>query len=129
STLGPVAGRVEATAGRDGSLTWIGGEFSLESARRQPLVAEALRTLRPVVGGPMDLTAAAPVYREALGRVRHTVTIPLSSAGEAVGMLILSRYGDPAFDDDDLPTLVLFAALAGLALRNAALYSEVVRSR
>jgi signal transduction histidine kinase len=129
STLGPEVGRIEATAGRDGSLTWIGSEFSLGLARRQPLVAEALSTLRPVVGGPMDAALSGPEFSDALQAVRHTVTVPLARDATAVGMLVLSRYADPPFGDADLPTLILFAALAGLALRNAALYSEVSRSR
>jgi signal transduction histidine kinase len=129
STLGTEVGRIEATAGRDGSLTWIGHEFSVDAALRQPLVAEALRTLRPAMGGPMDQASAASEFRDALQEVRHTVTVPLSNDGTAVGMLVLSRYGDPAFGDADLPALALFAALAGLALRNATLYSEASRSR
>jgi signal transduction histidine kinase len=115
---------IEASVGSGGEVTWVGRAYHTESLVRQPLVKELLETRRTVLGGPMTATQALSEFREALGKVKHTATVPVLEAGELVGMLVLSRYQDHAFVASDIPSLTAFGALAGLALRNAKLYEE-----
>ncbi len=115
---------IEASVGIGGEVTWVGRAYQSESLARQPLVHELLETRQTVLGGPMATTQAFPEFREALGKVKHTATVPVLEAGKLVGMLVLSRYKDHAFLASDIPSLTAFGALAGLALRNAKLYEE-----
>jgi len=115
---------IEASVGSGGEVTWVGRAYHTESLVRQPLVKELLETRQTVLGGPMTATQALSEFREALGKVKHTATVPVLEAGELVGMLVLSRYQDHAFVASDIPSLTAFGALAGLALRNAKLYEE-----
>jgi len=127
ATLSSFAGDrlvIEASVGSGGEVTWVGRGYEPESLERQPLVHELLRTRQTVLGGPMTAAKALPEFREALGNVKHTATVPILEAGELVGMLVLSRYQERAFAASDVPSLTAFGALAGLALRNAKLYEE-----
>lgn len=120
---------VEATAGRAGSVTWVGRAYSVDYFAGQPLVRTALETLQPAFGGPLEVENAAPEFREALAGVRHVAVLPLIHGGRAIGMLVLSRYADRPFNARDQAALALLGAISGLALRNARLYEEVQASR
>ncbi len=115
---------IEASVGIGGEVTWVGRGYETEALVRQPLIQQLLDTKQTVLGGPMITTAARPEFREALATVSHTATVPILEERELVGMLVLSRYDDVAFDAADVPSLTAFGALAGLALRNAKLYEE-----
>ena len=115
---------IEASVGTGGEVTWVGRRYQSDALLRQPLVQDLLTSRQAVLGGPMTTAEALPEFRDALDKVRHTATVPVLEAGELVGMLVLSRYADRAFDTTDLPSLTAFGALAGLALRNAKLYEE-----
>ena len=116
---------VEATTGRAGSVTWVGRHYSVDYFAGQPLVRRAIETLEPALGGPLDVAAAAPEFREALASVKYAAVLPLVHGGRAIGMLVLSRYADRPFDAHDEAALTLLGAISGLALRNARLYDEV----
>jgi signal transduction histidine kinase len=115
---------VEATHGRAGQLTWVGQRYSLDYFAGQPLVKKAIETMQPMFGGGLASERAAPEFREAIADVRHVAVIPLVHGGKAIGMLVLSRYEDRPFTNDDLAALTLLGAISGLALRNARLYEE-----
>jgi signal transduction histidine kinase len=127
ATLSSIAGdrlRIEASVGSGGEITWVGRAYANEALVRQPLVQQLLDTKQTVLGGPMATAEALPEFREALDKVLHTATVPILEEHELVGMLVVSRYGDRAFEPADVPSLTAFGALAGLALRNAKLYEE-----
>jgi signal transduction histidine kinase len=111
-------------AGGRGDLTWPGRSYDLSWVTRQPLIREALDTQAVVIGGQMDVPGAAPEFRDALNKVRHTATIPLLHDGTLNGLLVLSRFGDPGFAEEDRGRLATLGAIAGLALRNARAHQE-----
>jgi len=115
---------IEATYGRAGAVTWVGQRYSLDYFASQPLVQKAIDTLQPTLGGRLAIDQAAPEFRQALAEVQHVAVVPLVHGGQAIGLLVLSRYHDRAFTDDDLAALRLLGAISGLALRNARLYEE-----
>ena len=115
---------VEATHGRAGELTWVGQHYSLDYFAGQPLVQKAIETMQPTYGGGLASDHAAPEFRQAIRDVRHVAVIPFVHGGKATGMLVLSRYEDRPFTNDDLAALTLLGAISGLALRNARLYEE-----
>jgi two-component system, OmpR family, phosphate regulon sensor histidine kinase PhoR len=115
---------VEATYGRAGELTWVGQRYSRDFFAGQPLIQKAIDTLQPTMGGRLAVDQAAPEFRQALASVQHVAVLPLVHGGRAIGMLVLSRYQDPAFTRADLAALTLLGALSGLALRNARLFEE-----
>jgi len=115
---------VEATHGRDGQVTWVGQRYSLDYFAGQPLVKKAIDTMQPMSGGGLASEQAAPEFRQAIANVRHVAVIPLVHGGKAIGMLVLSRYEDHPFTNEDLAPLTLLGAISGLALRNARLYEE-----
>jgi signal transduction histidine kinase len=129
SSLGHNAICIEATTGLAGSVTWIGQEYSADYFEGQPLIKRALASLRPAFGGRLTLDTAAPEFRAALADVKHVVALPLVHGGQATGLLVLSRYEDRPFSEDDMPALTLIGAISGLALRNARLYEEVQEAR
>lgn len=116
---------IEATIGRNGNVTWVGQRYSVDYFAAQPLVKQAVDTLEPAFGGQLALEPAAPEFRQALADVKHVAVLPLVHGGNAVGMLVLSRYQDRPFGDHDRATLSLIGAISGMALRNARLYDEV----
>ena len=90
----------------------------------QELMARAVYTRSPVLGGRYDLSAMPEPLRSALQDVRHTATLPLSYRGEVVAMLVLSRRSGSPFSREDVETLRLLAGPAALALRNSFLYAQ-----
>jgi signal transduction histidine kinase len=90
----------------------------------QPLMAEALRTQRPVVGGAYDRGALPAALQRALSGVRHTLSVPLVLSGEVIAVVVLSRRRDVVFGADEVATVQLVGNLAALALRNSWLYAE-----
>ena len=115
---------VEATHGRDGQVTWVGQRYSLDYFAGQPLVKKAIETMQPTFGGGLASDRAAPEFRQAIADVQHVAVIPLVHGGKAIGMLVLSRYEDRPFTNEDLAPLTLLGAISGLALRNARLFEE-----
>lgn len=120
---------IEATLGRPDSLAWPGRRYDREQIRRIPIVWQCLQELRTVFGREYDMDATAPEFREALSSVHHTANLPLVHAGKAVGLLVLSRNRDEAYDEKDRQVLDALSMAAGLALRNALLFSELEESR
>jgi len=116
---------IEATYARSGEMKWEGRRYPREYLARQPLVQRALDTRQPVVGGRLDVSGAAPEFREALSGVAHTANLPLMLQGEPGGLLVVSRMGEPPFTEDDISILELMGNAAMLALRNARLYEDV----
>jgi signal transduction histidine kinase len=90
----------------------------------QELMARAMLTRSPVLGGRYDLSAMPAMLRGALEGVRHTATLPLLYGGEVVAILVLSRRADPPFGREELDTLRLLGGPAALALRNSFLYAQ-----
>ena len=115
---------IEATYGRAGELTWVGQRYSLDYFAGQPLVQKAIDTLQPAFGGRLAADKAAPEFRQALTSVKHVAVVPLVHGGQAVGMLVFSRYEDHSFTAADLAALTLLGTISGLALRNARLFEE-----
>src|SRR5919201_108248 len=115
---------VEATTGRDGSVTWVGQRYSVDYFADQPLVKKAIDTLEPAFGGPLSVQSAAPEFRPALANVKQVAVLPLVHGGRAIGMLVLSRYEDRPFGAHDQAALTILGAISGLALRNARLFEE-----
>jgi signal transduction histidine kinase len=120
---------IEATYGRAGALTWVGQRYSLDYFAGQPLVQRAIETRQPTFGGRLAVANAAPEFRQALSEVRHTAVMPLVHGNRAIGLLVLSRYEDRPFTDDDVAALSLLSALSGMALANARLFQEAEVAR
>ncbi len=116
---------IEATAGQQEALTWVGRGYPLSSLESQPAVWQAVQEGRIVLAGPLDDASAFPEFREALRQVRHSATIPLLVDDEPMGLLVLSRRDDPPFSEADLPAMSLLGGVAALALRNAILYHDL----
>jgi GAF domain-containing protein len=91
---------IEASVGGREGVTWIGRRFDSPWLSEQPLVREALTRRTVVTGGAMDTMRASPEFREALSLVRHTASVPILQGGEVTGLLVFSRYRDPAFHED-----------------------------
>jgi signal transduction histidine kinase len=120
---------VEANYTRQGAeLTWIGRRYSRDQLGGQPSVRAALETLQPV-SGRLDAGSAAPEFKAAIERVRHSLTVPLVHSGELEAMLVLSRAEDQPFTPADVVTAQLIGSAAMLALRNARLYDETEQAR
>ena len=90
----------------------------------QPLMAEAISSQRPVVGGAYDRGALPAALQRALSGVRHTLSVPLVLSGEVIAVVVLSRRRDVEFGADEVATTQLVGNLAALALRNSWLYAE-----
>jgi PAS domain S-box-containing protein len=90
----------------------------------QELMARAVSTRSPVLGGGYDLVGMPTPLQEALADVGHTATVPLLYGGEVVAILVLSRRAGPPFGPEDLEALSLLGAPAALALRNSFLYAQ-----
>ncbi len=90
----------------------------------EPDIKQAVVTRQPVLSGPGNLAAVPSRYRKMVAGMRHTAALPLLLAGEVVGLLVLSRRHDPAFDSEDVAMLQLIANVAVLVLRNTRLFAE-----
>jgi PAS domain S-box-containing protein len=95
-----------------------------QAVSAQELMAKAIYTRSPVLGGRYDLSAMPPALRQSLEDVRHTATMPLLYGGEVVAILVLSRRADPPFGREEVETLRLLSGPAALALRNSFLYAQ-----
>jgi signal transduction histidine kinase len=115
---------IEAAVGGREGVTWVGRRFDTPWLLEQPLVREALARRAVVTGGAMDTTRASPEFREALSIVRHTASVPILEGGEVTGLLVFSRYRDPAFHEDERTSLSTLGSIAGIALRNATTHQE-----
>ena len=90
----------------------------------QPLMARAVASAQPVIGGAYDAAGLPPPLDTVLAAMTHTVTLPLVFAGRVIAVMVLSRRRDVAFSSGDVATLRLIGNLAVLALRNSWLYAE-----
>jgi PAS domain S-box-containing protein len=86
---------------------------------------QAVETGQPVLDVFPDPSMLSILGAEGIAGLRHTLGVPLVTAGEAVAVLLLYRRREPAFGSEELETLLLFGASAALALRNAYLYQRV----
>jgi len=66
-----------------------------QAVSAQELMAKAIYTRSPVLGGRYDLSAMPPPLREALKEVRHTATMPLLYGGEVVAIHIQAYHRAP----------------------------------
>jgi len=85
-----------------------------------PLLRAAVYDRRPVqigVGAPRDAPTVA-----LMGRMQHTLVMPLLSERQTVAVLSVSRLQDVAFDEEALSVLQQIGIIAVLALRNARLF-------
>ena len=131
ATLSHLAGDqvvIEATAGQEEALTWVGRAYPMSSVRNQPPVWEAISQRRIVFSGALSAGDAFPEFREALRQVHHLAVIPLLVEDDPIGMLVLSRRQAPPFHESDLPAMNLLGGVAALALRNAILFHELQSS-
>jgi PAS domain S-box-containing protein len=110
---------VHDVAGLPGTLGSRGPTRAHEPAR------QAVETGQPVLDVFPDPSTLSILGAEGIAGVRHTLAVPLVTAGEAVAVLLLDRRREPAFGSEELETLLLFGASAALALRNAYLYERV----
>jgi signal transduction histidine kinase len=117
---------IEASAGAAGAgeLSWAGRTYASSWLESQPLVRHALETGSVVIGGRLQVDRAAPEFHDALLPVQHTASVPVLHDGEVGGLLVLSRFSDPGFEEADRPTLATLGQIAGLALRNARAHQE-----
>jgi signal transduction histidine kinase len=120
---------IEATYGRAGALTWVGKQYSVDYFAGQPLVQRAIDTRQPTFGERLMVDEAAPEFRQALAEVRHTAVMPLVHGNRAIGLLVLSRYDERPFTEQDVAALSLLSAISGLALVNARLFEEAEAAR
>jgi signal transduction histidine kinase len=124
-----------------GSVSWIEGDelvivdsqdpqaTPLPVGSRWPIALQshthrAVSSRRPVTSGVLDVSSLSGPMREALAGIRHTLSLPLESAGEVVAILAVSRRRDQAYQEADIATLRGIGNLAVLALRNARLYAQ-----
>jgi signal transduction histidine kinase len=132
---------IEAVDADRGSVSWIDGDeltiVDSQDPAATPLpvgsswpialqahTQRAVATGQPVISGAIDAGTLSGPMAEALGSVRHTLSLPLASDGKVVAILAVSRRRDVPYDDDDVATLRDIGGVAVLALRNARLYSQ-----
>ena len=90
----------------------------------QPLMARALASREPSLGGRYELGPLEPGLAASMAAVRHTATIPLLLDGQVTAVLVLSRRRDPPFLPSDLAMFQVIGNQAVLALRNARLFAQ-----
>jgi signal transduction histidine kinase len=100
------------------------------SGSRQPVRAHeptlrAIEAGRPVLDVFPDPSLLSPAGRQGVTGARHSLAVPLVTAGEVVAVLMLYRRGEPGFGSEELETLLLLGGPAGLALRNSFLFARV----
>lgn len=130
STIDDDVIKIEATYAREGGTsTWIGRSYGLDWINAQPLVKQAIETRAPVIGGQLDAAAAAPEFQRHLAVARHTANVPLVRGETVSGLLVVSRFADQRFSDDDVATLSLIGHAAILSLHNARLHDQTVDAK
>ncbi len=135
-----------AVAADNASLTRIDGDFVVIEGSRdrdpsQPNYAVGSRVqifsslFRRMIA---DKRAVVEVYDPAefpaemeqfAASLRHSITVPLVHGGDVFAALAASRREDNPFRAEDVAMLQQIGTVAGLALRNAGLFTEVEESR
>jgi len=132
ATLSRVEGEeivIEATYDVIAKWDWPGLRFPIALLAAQPLLARAMETGEPAIGGRLDVAAAEPEFQSALDEVQHTLSLPLLLEGRPFALLLVSRRTNRYFDQEDVARIKLMASGAALALHNATLYSEAEAAR
>lgn len=114
---------IEAGVDQAGAQVPVGRRFSLGDvlADGVPIVARAVVERMPSISGPYQVMTLDDELRASLAELRHTLTVPLTHAGEVDGVLLVSRRQDRPFDQSDVESLQEFTSIATLMVRNARL--------
>src|SRR5262249_4270260 len=89
-----------------------GRHFPAELVDGVPALATALASGQPVLGGALEVGAAAEELAEELPSGPHTLTVPFVVGGRTACLLALGRGGGRPFDQADLAQLEPVAARA-----------------
>lgn len=92
----------------------------------ESIFREIYRTQRPLAIADV-LTRPDWQQVENLPQARAWLGVPLTHAGEVVGMLSLTRETAQPYHEDEISLATAFAGHAAIALRNATLYEKVSR--
>lgn len=132
---------IDAVDADRGSVSWIEGDELIIVDSQDPDATplpvgsrwaidlqshthRAVTTRQPVISGAIDPGNLAGPMRDALTGIRHTLSLPLESAGEVIAILAVSRRRDVPYDDSDVATVRGIGSIAALALGNARLYAQ-----
>jgi signal transduction histidine kinase len=118
----------------DRTLKYLGVQGSKAVALKQlamPLEAGGIYNWLVSYGTPLLIPDAPADFRldgelmQSLG-IRSIMTIPLWSSNTMIGMLtVVNKKGGAGFDKHDLRLFTVFGNLAGAALQNASLYTDL----
>ena len=103
----------------DGASIPRGSRWQITALDFQRLVIEATPSLYTYPSAELP----SP-FREQLGAVRHTATVPIMLDGRVVGTIAAHRRRDRAFDPGDVTALREMGNIAVLALENAMLRDQ-----
>ncbi|MCI0580579.1 MAG: ATP-binding protein [Chloroflexi bacterium] len=101
----------------------VGRGWSIPLAQERSLVASAARKQQGIIANDVR---SAPEYlpNALLPNTRAEMAIPLTVAGQLLGVLDVQADTRDYFTDDDLRVHSILAAQAAVALQNARLYAE-----
>jgi signal transduction histidine kinase len=126
---------VSAVHTSDHVLRYLGGSGAKADAlkgREDPFESSGIYNWMACYGTPLLIPDAQadfrldPVAMEFLG-IKSIMTVPLWSSNTMTGLLTaVNRKGGGVFDKHDLRLFTVFSNLAGAALQNASLYSDLM---
>jgi len=117
---------IEGSLDRDPNVPvyTVGTRHRIFSSTFRRMLAE-----KRAIAEPYDPAEFPPGARSEAESLRGSITVPLVHGGEVFAALSASRRGEKPFGADDLAMLQQVGTVAGLALRNAGLFTEVEASR
>lgn len=109
----------------------IGGKARLLKDREMPLEAGGIYNWLASYGSPLLIADAQTDFRldselmKKLG-IRSIMSVPLWSSNTLTGLLtVINKKGGASFDRQDLRLFTVYSNLAGAALQNASLYTDL----
>ncbi|HYY46848.1 MAG TPA: PAS domain S-box protein [Candidatus Angelobacter sp.] len=110
---------IEGGFDADGASIMRGSRWQITAPEFQRLVVDAEPSLHTY-----DPATLPSPFREQLGGVRHTATVPVVLDGKVVGAIAAHRRRDRPFDSSDLTALRDLGNIAVLALENSMLRDQ-----
>jgi two-component system cell cycle response regulator len=121
--------RVSAVRAKDGDAALIDPArlANLEFKDNSGLAAMVVKNRHylPAGGEPRDLTAPIFTKREKLDEARSLLVLPLVSADEAIGTLLLASRAEKKFGKDVREMLGVIATQVAVSLQNGLLYKQM----
>lgn len=101
-------------------------EFREIQARKEGYTYKTFISGKPVIVDIDDIGKAHPKLKKY--NIRSAIFIPLSYQGKAVGVLTVNTSDKAFFDNKKLKMLVLFGAIASLAIKKAQLFEDMTKA-